>query len=166
MFSHEDDDRVGDGSVYNYPPRFAWELYKQRHLGPGNSSSYIQVGNQKSKMTSDICLTPKQRGYAIRPKDPDTQFYTLKLTAEDEQVYIFLDAEEIYFTRFTDRYQQFEVLRTMGSYNFNEMAAWIHNQTTGAWTIRVFCHPEDRKDTLAFYFEREEDAALFKLFHI
>ena len=117
-------------------------------------------------MTEDICLIPKQRGYATRPSDPGVKFYTLKLSAEDEQVYIFLNAEEVYFTRFTPNYQSFEVLKNMDDYVFNDLARWIHEQTTGSWTIRVFCHPEDRKETLAFYFEREEEAALFKLFHI
>ena len=143
---------------------------------------------KRSQRDSYVMLSPTHLGYGYRthnnepchvlkleaPEPPKIEPYTdsrgrTRFDYESQvRLRMVLDCEPSYMDRFHLQPDDFEfaVAKRIQGFTFEEMMQWIHRSTKGRFSIRCLMHKrrDPGKSAMIVYFERSEDATIFKVF--
>ena len=137
--------------------------------------------NSSSSDLEYVTLYPHKLGEATRP-NADRKFYILWLQASAAEYrqyrwepetfrHIYLDSTKEDMSRFQmvkENLPYIQIKDISREYKFEEVAAWIHAQTSGKWSMEMLSDQKKRpgRSKLVFFFEEETAALYFKMFQL
>lgn len=148
---------------------------------------WMGPADKRPRRDGYVMLSPTHLGYGFRTHNNE-QCHVLKLEAPEPpkiekkpgqpmghyqyeaqlRLRMVLDCEPSYMDRFHMQPDDFEfaLAKRIQGFTFEEMMQWIHRSTKGRFSIRCLMHRrrEPGKSAMIVYFERAEDATIFKVF--
>jgi hypothetical protein len=106
----------------------------------------------------------------LEAPEPDAEEVDGRSWEHRQRLKIIMDCSPESLTRFVPDQEFKNVIskRITAQYDFASISEWIHTQTRGSWSLKLFADRRKRPkhSFLVFSFEDEQAAMLFKLFQI